>query len=103
MLTIPSWFYDFNTTGNDRSEVYTPSGTFPLWQNITPTELTNNETLALAIVSGQRYLLGKYAGLPSVNSLYESGLNWVSIATRFFHTGEVADDHVPPRTSPMRE
>ncbi|WVQ79741.1 hypothetical protein IAT38_001841 [Cryptococcus sp. DSM 104549] len=71
-----SWFYDFNTTDNTRSEIYTPAGTWPLWQNITPPEVAGNETAALAIVSGARYLLGHYSGVPSVASLLLTGLNW---------------------------
>ncbi|WWC71393.1 uncharacterized protein I206_105348 [Kwoniella pini CBS 10737] len=71
-----SWFYDFNTTSNTRSDVYTPAGAWPLWQNITPSELTNNETAALQFVSGARFLLGKYSGIPSVASLLATGLNW---------------------------
>ncbi|WVR09451.1 hypothetical protein IAU60_006518 [Kwoniella sp. DSM 27419] len=71
-----SWFYDFNTTSMTRSDVWTPAGTFPLWQNITPSELQNNETKALEVVSGARYLLGRYSGIPSVSSLLLTGLNW---------------------------
>lgn len=71
-----SYFYDFNTTSNDRSPVYSPAGLWPLWQNITPPELKGNEALALKIVSGQRYLLGRYAGPPTVASLLHTGLNW---------------------------
>ncbi|ODO11102.1 hypothetical protein I350_01704 [Cryptococcus amylolentus CBS 6273] len=71
-----SWFYDFNITSNSRSEIYHPGGTLPLWQNITPPGLENNETAALALVSGQRYLLGHYSGVPSVASLLQTGLNW---------------------------
>ncbi|ODN90750.1 alpha,alpha-trehalase [Cryptococcus wingfieldii CBS 7118] len=71
-----SWFYDFNITSNSRSEIYHPGGTWPLWQNITPPGLENNETAALALVSGQRYLLGHYSGVPSVASLLQTGLNW---------------------------
>ncbi|ORY35701.1 Six-hairpin glycosidase-like protein [Naematelia encephala] len=74
---VKSWFYDFNTTANARSSVYTPAGTFALWQNITPPELDGrNESAALGIVSGQRYLLGRYSGIPSVASLLVTGLNW---------------------------
>lgn len=70
------WFYDFNTTANDRSPVYTPAGTFPLWQNITPSVLTTNETAAQAVFAGQRFVAGTYAGIPSVASLLYTGLNW---------------------------
>jgi hypothetical protein len=49
-----------------------------LWQNITPPELIGNETAALKVVSGARYLLGKYTGVPSVASLLLTGLQWVS-------------------------
>lgn len=70
------WFYDFNTTGNDRSPVYTPAGTFALWQNITPEVLTTNETAAQAVFAGQRFIAGFYAGVPSVASLLYTGLNW---------------------------
>ncbi|WVN86234.1 uncharacterized protein L203_101395 [Cryptococcus depauperatus CBS 7841] len=71
-----SWFYDFNMTSYTRSDFYHPGGAWPLWQNITPSEIVNNETAALSIVSGYRYLLGHYSGVPSVSSLYYSGLNW---------------------------
>ncbi|GFZ50803.1 hypothetical protein JCM24511_08561 [Saitozyma sp. JCM 24511] len=71
-----SWFYDFNTTANARSDIYHPGGTYPLWQNITPPELIGNETAALKVVSGARYLLGKYTGVPSVASLLLTGLQW---------------------------
>ncbi|WRT68588.1 uncharacterized protein IL334_005566 [Kwoniella shivajii] len=73
---VKSWFYDFNTTSNSRSNVYTPAGAWPLWQNITPSELVNNETAALNFVSGARFLLGRYSGIPSVASLLYTGLNW---------------------------
>ena len=75
-LTYTRWFYDYNTTDNTRSSLYTVAGTFPLWQNITPPGLTGNETAALAHVSGIRYLLGKYSGLPSVTTLLYTGLQW---------------------------
>ncbi|WVQ72057.1 hypothetical protein IAR50_001601 [Cryptococcus sp. DSM 104548] len=71
-----SWFYDFNISSNSRSNLYHPGGTFPLWQNITPPGLEGNETASLALVSGQRYLLGHYSGVPSVASLLQTGLNW---------------------------
>lgn len=67
-------------TANARSDLYTPAGTFALWQNITPTEVQNDEAVALKVVSGVRYLLGKYSGIPSVATLLNTGLNWVSIA-----------------------
>lgn len=70
------WFYDFNLTSNDRSPIYTMAGTFPLWQNITPSEIIDNEQAALDMVSGLRFLLGKYSGLPSIATLVSSGLNW---------------------------
>jgi alpha,alpha-trehalase len=76
--TVISWFYDFNMTSNARSDLYTPAGTFALWQNITPPALSENETAGLAIVAGQRFLLGMYSGVPSVASLLYTGLNWVS-------------------------
>lgn len=71
-----AWFYDFNLTANTRSDLFTMAGTYPLWQNITPSQIQNNETEALAFASGLRYLLGKYAGLPSVATLLNTGLNW---------------------------
>ncbi|KAK8854633.1 hypothetical protein IAR55_003372 [Kwoniella newhampshirensis] len=73
---VKSWFYDFNTTSNDRTDVYSPAGTFALWQNITPPEVIGNETAALQVISGARFLLGKYSGIPSVASLLLTGLNW---------------------------
>ena len=54
------------------------AGTFPLWQNITPSEVVNNEENALKVVSGLRFLLGKYSGIPSISTLLYTGLNWVS-------------------------
>jgi alpha,alpha-trehalase len=63
-------------TSNSRESFFNPAGTFPLWQNITPPELYNNETLGLQMVAGWRYLLGKYGGIPAVSSLELSGLNW---------------------------
>jgi alpha,alpha-trehalase len=71
-----AWFYDYNTTSSNRTDIFGPHGTFALWQNITPPELYNNETLGLQIVSGWRYLLGKYAGIPSPATLIAAGLNW---------------------------
>lgn len=72
-----AFFYDFNTTSNTRSPVYSMAGWWPLWQNITPAEVrAGNETAALGIVSGARYLLGQYAGVPSVATLLYTGLNW---------------------------
>jgi alpha,alpha-trehalase len=71
-----AWFYDYNTTSSNRTDIFGPHGTFALWQNITPPELYNNETLGLKMVSGWRYLLGKYAGIPSPATLIAAGLNW---------------------------
>ncbi|KAK4683597.1 alpha,alpha-trehalase, partial [Tremellales sp. Uapishka_1] len=71
-----SYFYDFNMTANARSDIFTPAGLFPLWQNITPAAVVGNETEALRVVSGVRYLLGRYAGIPSVATLLLTGLNW---------------------------
>lgn len=71
-------FQDFNLTSNYRDTLYTPAGTFALWQNITPPVLQNNETAALQVVSGARYLLGRYGGIPAVSTLLFTGLNWVS-------------------------
>jgi hypothetical protein len=71
-----AFWYDFNVTANARSEVYTPAGLWPLWQNVTPPELAGNEALARNVTSGLRFLLGKYAGAPSVASVLETGLNW---------------------------
>ncbi|KAL7422476.1 hypothetical protein Q5752_003124 [Cryptotrichosporon argae] len=71
-----AYFYDFNTSANARSDLYTPAGLWPLWQNITPPGLAGNETKALEIVSGTRYLLGRYAGIPTVATLLYTGLNW---------------------------
>lgn len=70
------WFYDYNMTASNRSDVYMAGGTFPLWQNITPAEITQNETAAQQVFAGQRYIAGKYAGIPSVASVIETGLNW---------------------------
>jgi hypothetical protein len=71
-----AWFYDFNTTSGNRTDIFGPHGTFALWQNITPPELLGNETLGLQMASGWRYLLGHYAGIPSPATLIEAGLNW---------------------------
>lgn len=71
-----AYFYDYNMTDNSRSPVYSPAGLWPLWLNITPPGLEGNETMALAIASGQRFILGKYAGVPAVASLLVSGLQW---------------------------
>lgn len=71
-----AWFYDFNTTSANRTDIFGPHGTFALWQNITPPELYNNEMLGLRMVSGWRYLLGHYAGIPSPATLIAAGLNW---------------------------
>jgi alpha,alpha-trehalase len=30
-----AWFYDFNTTSANRTDIFGPHGTFALWQNIT--------------------------------------------------------------------
>jgi len=70
------WFYDYNLTSNARESLYSMAGTFPLWQNITPSEIVNNETEALKVASGLRFLLGKYSGIPAISTLVESGLNW---------------------------
>lgn len=72
-----SWFYDFNMTSSSRSDVFHPGGAWPLWQNITPSEIAGNESAALSFVSGFRFLLGHYSGVPSVATLLFTGLNWV--------------------------
>ncbi|KGB76251.2 alpha,alpha-trehalase [Cryptococcus deuterogattii R265] len=71
-----SWFYDFNMTSSSRSDVFHPGGAWPLWQNITPSEIAGNESAALSFVSGFRFLLGHYSGVPSVATLLFTGLNW---------------------------
>lgn len=71
-----AYFYDYNMTSSTRSNVYSPAGLWPLWLNITPPGLEGNETMALAIASGQRYILSTYAGVPAVASLLVSGLQW---------------------------
>ncbi|OWZ37132.1 alpha,alpha-trehalase [Cryptococcus neoformans c8] len=71
-----SWFYDFNMTSNSRSNIFHPGGAWPLWQNITPSEIAGNESAALSFVSGFRFLLGHYSGVPSVATLLFTGLNW---------------------------
>lgn len=68
-----SWFYDFNTTAGARSEMYHAGGTFPLWQNITPPVIHQNETAALNVFSGLRFLSGFYEGLPTVSTLLQTG------------------------------
>ena len=80
-----SWFYDFNTTSNERSPTFSMAGTFPLWQNITPPEVAQSEDAALKLVSGLRFLLGKYSGVPSIATLVYSGLNWVSALGTLLH------------------
>jgi alpha,alpha-trehalase len=50
-------------------------GLFPLWQNITPPEIVSNETAALQVFEGIRYIAGKYSGSPSVATLLETGLS----------------------------
>lgn len=74
---MQSWFYDFNMTSNSRSNIFHPGGAWPLWQNITPSEIAGNESAALSFVSGFRFLLGHYSGVPSVATLLFTGLNWV--------------------------
>lgn len=64
-------------TSNARTNDYGPFGLWPLWQNITPPVLENNEQEALKVFSGVRYILNKYPGIPSVQTLLASGLNWV--------------------------
>lgn len=76
-IHIQSWFYDFNMTSSSRSDVFHPGGAWPLWQNITPSEIAGNESAALSFVSGFRFLLGHYSGVPSVATLLFTGLNWV--------------------------
>lgn len=74
-----SFFYDFNLTSNERTENYSPAGLWPLWQNITPPALENNDEEALKVFAGVRYLLDKYVGIPSVATVLATGLNWVSL------------------------
>lgn len=76
-IHMQSWFYDFNMTSSSRSDVFHPGGAWPLWQNITPSEIAGNESAALSFVSGFRFLLGHYSGVPSVATLLFTGLNWV--------------------------
>lgn len=73
---VKSWFYDFNTTGNVRSDVFTAAGTFPLWHNITPPEIKTNETAALNVFQGLRWIAGTFDGSPYVATLLDTGLNW---------------------------
>ncbi|KAJ9092112.1 hypothetical protein QFC21_006978 [Naganishia friedmannii] len=73
---VKSWFYDFNTTAHARSPVYHAGGTFPLWHNITPPEIAHNETAALNVFQGLRFIAGTYAGAPNIATLLDTGLNW---------------------------
>ncbi|KAJ9102042.1 hypothetical protein QFC19_004970 [Naganishia cerealis] len=73
---VKSWFYDYNTTANARSDIYHAGGTFPLWHNITPPEIAQNETAALNVFQGLRFIAGTYAGLPNTATLLDTGLNW---------------------------
>lgn len=73
---VKSWFYDYNTTANDRSPIFHAGGTFPLWHNITPSEIRQNETAALNVFQGLRWIAGTYAGSPYVATLLDTGLNW---------------------------
>jgi len=70
------WFYDFNMTANARASTWHPGGLFPLWQNITPSEVVGNDTAALGMFAGIRYLIDKYPGPPVPATLYQTGLNW---------------------------
>jgi alpha,alpha-trehalase len=76
LIELALTIQDFNLTSNNRESFFSPAGTFPLWQNITPPELYNNETLGLQLASGWRFLLGKYGGIPAISSLLSTGLNW---------------------------
>ncbi|EJT47475.1 hypothetical protein A1Q1_03730 [Trichosporon asahii var. asahii CBS 2479] len=69
-----AFFYDFNTTDNKRTPFYTAGGWWPLWQNVTPSNLTEEQALRMA--SGVRYLLQKYDGAPAAATYLVSGLNW---------------------------
>lgn len=69
-----AFFYDFNTTDNTRTPFYHAGGWWPLWQNVTPSNLTEEQ--ALRIASGARYLLQKYDGPPAAATYLISGLNW---------------------------
>lgn len=62
-------------TGDERTDIFHAGGLFPLWQNITPSEIETNETAALEVFEGIRYIAGKYAGSPSVATLLETGLS----------------------------
>jgi alpha,alpha-trehalase len=73
---VKAFWYDFNMTSMTRSDVFTPAGLWPLWLNVTPPALLQNETLGLQVASGLRFLLGQYPGSPSVSSLLDTGLNW---------------------------
>lgn len=73
---VKSWFYDYNTTANDRSPIFHAGGTFPLWHNITPSEIRTNETAALNVFQGLRYIAGTFAGSPYPATLLDTGLNW---------------------------
>jgi alpha,alpha-trehalase len=48
------WWYDFNMTANARADVYHPGGLFPLWQNITPSDIVGNDTAAFGVFAGVR-------------------------------------------------
>jgi alpha,alpha-trehalase len=62
-------------TGDERTDIFHAGGLFPLWQNITPSEIETNETAALEVFEGIRYIAGKYAGSPSVATLLETALS----------------------------
>ena len=62
-------------TADARADLFHAGGLFPLWQNITPPEIVGNETAALEVFQGIRFIAGKYSGSPSVATLLETGLS----------------------------
>lgn len=62
-------------TGNERSPVYHAGGLWPLWHNITPSEIASNETAAMELFAGVRFVADRYPGPPSVSTLLDTGLS----------------------------
>lgn len=75
MVVAIDSLYDFNSTSNDYSELWSAAGFYPYWAGIIPDEVLGSADTAQSAFSGLRYILDRYNGsIPT--TLIDSGQQW---------------------------
>ncbi|KAH9932786.1 glycoside hydrolase family 37 protein [Epithele typhae] len=68
-------FYDFNTTSNARSEIFSAATFYPLWNSIVPDELLASSDKAFGFFSSLNMVMNRYNGTFPVTFI-ETSLQW---------------------------